>query len=84
MIISSLILLAKIFHKEDNLKHTLPVALAAGEDKSWRMLLQFAKNFPDLTKSFGKDIVKSSLIQTVILRCSKTEKLKSRKKPFSL
>ena len=62
LIISSLIPLAKHFNKEDNLRHTLPIALAAGEDKSWRVRLQFAKDFPDLAESFGKDIVESSLI----------------------
>jgi serine/threonine-protein phosphatase 2A regulatory subunit A len=35
--LDSLIIIAQVLNKEDNMRHTLPVALAAGEDKSWRI-----------------------------------------------
>ena len=38
--------------------------MAAGEDKSWKVRLAFAKNFAELTDSFGKEITDSNLIQT--------------------
>lgn len=38
--------------------------VAAGEDKSWKVRLAFAKNFAELADSFGKEITDSNLIQT--------------------
>ena len=38
--------------------------MAAGEDKSWKVRLSFAKNFPEYSKSFGKDITDNNLVQT--------------------
>jgi serine/threonine-protein phosphatase 2A regulatory subunit A len=38
--------------------------VAAGEDKSWKVRLAFAKNFADIADSFGKEITDSNLIQT--------------------
>lgn len=35
--LDSLIPIARTLNKDDNMRHTLPVALAAGEDKSWRI-----------------------------------------------
>jgi len=44
------------------MRHTLPVALAAGEDKSWRIRIQFAKKFTELADAFGKDVTEMSMI----------------------
>lgn len=41
--------------------------LQAGEDKSWKVRLAFARNFADLAKAFGKDITDANLIQTFTL-----------------
>lgn len=43
--------------------HTLGTLLAAGEDKSWKVRLCFAKRFADFSEAFGKDI-SDNLIQT--------------------
>ena len=49
--------------KEENQIHTLGTLVAAGEDKSWKVRLSFAKNFAELTDAFGKEITDSNLIQ---------------------
>jgi serine/threonine-protein phosphatase 2A regulatory subunit A len=46
------------------MRHTLPVALAAGEDKSWRIRIQFAKKFNELADAFGRDVTEMSMIQS--------------------
>ena len=43
--LESLIPMAKTLTKEENQIHTLGTLLAAGEDKSWKVRLSFAKNF---------------------------------------
>jgi serine/threonine-protein phosphatase 2A regulatory subunit A len=43
--LESLILMAGSLSKEENQVHTLGTLLAAGEDKSWKVRLCFAKKF---------------------------------------
>lgn len=43
--LESLIPLAEHLTKEENQIHTLGTLLAAGEDKSWKVRLSFARNF---------------------------------------
>lgn len=38
--------------------------MAAGEDKSWKVRLAFAKNFSNFASSFGIEITDNNLIQT--------------------
>lgn len=64
MCLESLIPLAKSLSKEENQIHTLGTLLAAGEDKSWKVRLCFAKNFSQFACSFGKEITDNNLIQT--------------------
>lgn len=64
MCLESLIPLATYLTKEENQIHTLGTLLAAGEDKSWKVRLCFAKNFPEFAHSFGKEITDNNLIQT--------------------
>ena len=64
MCLESLIPLAKYLTKEENQIHTLGTLLAAGEDKSWKVRLCFAKNFSQFADSFGRDITDNNLIQT--------------------
>jgi len=45
MCLESLIPMARHLSKEENQIHTLGTLLAAGEDKSWKVRLSFAKNF---------------------------------------
>ena len=47
--------------------------MAAGEDKSWKVRLAFAKNFADFAKSFGKEITDNNLIQTFSLLLNDSE-----------
>jgi hypothetical protein len=54
--------MAKYLTKEENQIHTLGTLVAAGEDKSWKVRLAFAKNFAELTDAFGKEITDSNLI----------------------
>lgn len=54
--------MAKYLNKEENQIHTLGTLVAAGEDKSWKVRLAFAKNFAELADSFGKEITDSNLI----------------------
>jgi len=56
--------LAASLNKQDNCTFTLGSLLAAGEDKSWKVRLCFAKNFAKFASSFGKEITDSNLIQT--------------------
>ncbi len=65
--INSLVALANYLNKEENQVHTLGVLLQAGEDKSWKVRLAFARNFADLAKAFGKEITDANLIQTFTL-----------------
>ena len=37
--------MASILTKDENKTHTLPVIIAATEDKSWKVRLALAKNF---------------------------------------
>lgn len=48
--------------KEENQIHTLGTLLAAGEDKSWKVRLAFAKNFAAFAEAFGKEITDNNLI----------------------
>jgi hypothetical protein len=36
--------------------------LAAGEDKSWKVRLAFAKNFASFAGAFGKEITDNNLV----------------------
>ena len=60
--LEQLIPMAKYLSKEENQIHTLGTLLAAGEDKSWKVRLAFAKNFAELAEAFGKDITENNLI----------------------
>lgn len=58
--------MAKMLSKEENQIHTLGTLLAAGEDKSWKVRLSFARNFSNYAQSYGKDITDNNLIQTFV------------------
>lgn len=62
--LDSLIVIAKALNKEENRLHTLPIAIAAGEDPSWKVRIHFAKQYPSLSEAFGRDITDASLVQT--------------------
>lgn len=62
MCLESLIPIAKYLSSEENQLHTVSTLLAAGEDKSWKVRLCFAKNFAEFSDSFGHDITNNSLI----------------------
>eukprot|EP01015_Nassula_variabilis_P028291 TRINITY_DN5896_c0_g1_i1.p1 TRINITY_DN5896_c0_g1~~TRINITY_DN5896_c0_g1_i1.p1 ORF type:complete len:389 (+),score=60.61 TRINITY_DN5896_c0_g1_i1:68-1234(+) len=68
--LDSLTQIAKILNKDENKTQTLPIIIAATEDKSWRVRLALAKNFAGIAEAFGKEITDLSLIQifTTILR----------------
>ena len=73
MNLESLIPLANHLSKDENQHHTLGILLAAGEDKSWKVRLAFAKNFPKLITAFGKEITDNNLIQTFTLLLNDNE-----------
>ena len=62
--IESLIPMASYLTKEENRVHTLGSLLNAGEDKSWKVRLCFARNFAKFADAFGRDITDNNLIQT--------------------
>ena len=62
MCLESLIPMAEYLSKEENQIHTLGTLLAAGEDKSWKVRLAFARNFSAFAKSFGTEITDNNLI----------------------
>jgi serine/threonine-protein phosphatase 2A regulatory subunit A len=63
--IDSLIEIADLLTKEENKLHTLPIILAMGDDKSWKVRYHFAQKFPNLAEALGKEITENSLIQTI-------------------
>jgi len=65
--------MAKKLSKEENQIHTLGTLLAAGEDKSWKVRLAFARNFSKFAESFGKEITDNNLIQTFTLLLNDSE-----------
>ena len=65
--------MAKYLAKEENQIHTLGTLLAAGEDKSWKVRLAFAKNFAAFAESFGKEITDNNLVQTFTLLLNDNE-----------
>ena len=65
--------MAKYLSKEENQIHTLGTLLAAGEDKSWKVRLAFAKNFAELADAFGKEITDNNLIQTFTILLNDNE-----------
>lgn len=65
--------MARCLSKEENQIHTLGTLLAAGEDKSWKVRLSFAKNFGAFADSFGKEITDNNLIQTFTLLLNDNE-----------
>lgn len=71
--IESLIPMAGYLSKEENRVHTLGSLLNAGEDKSWKVRLCFAKNFAKFAESFGRDITDNNLIQTFNLLLDDSE-----------
>ena len=54
--------MAKCLTTEEKQIHILGTLLAAGEDKSWKVRLAFAKNFAELVEAFGKEITDNNLI----------------------
>ena len=60
--IESLIPMAQYFTKEENRVHILGSLLNAGEDKSWKVRLCFARNFAKFAEAFGSDITNNNLI----------------------
>ena len=71
--IESLISIAGCLTKEENRVHTLGSLLNAGEDKSWKVRLCFARNFAKFAQAFGKDITDNNLIQTFNLLLNDSE-----------
>eukprot|EP00826_Nyctotherus_ovalis_P021445 TRINITY_DN1691_c0_g2_i4.p2 TRINITY_DN1691_c0_g2~~TRINITY_DN1691_c0_g2_i4.p2 ORF type:complete len:223 (-),score=64.61 TRINITY_DN1691_c0_g2_i4:47-715(-) len=59
--VGAMVGIAKILSKDENKKVMLPITLAIFEDKSWKVRLAIAKNFPELAGAFGKEIVDASL-----------------------
>jgi serine/threonine-protein phosphatase 2A regulatory subunit A len=60
--INTTIQLAKMFSEEENLEHTVNVITAAVDDRSWRVRLTVAQQFPNLCVAFGPALVDSHLI----------------------
>ena len=60
--LESLIYMASYLNKEEYQVHTLGTLLAAGEDKSWKVRLCFAKSFAKFAEAFGKEISDAALI----------------------
>lgn len=73
MCLESLIPIAKYLSEEENKQHTLSTLLSAGEDKSWKVRLCFAKHFAEFADSFGQDLTNSSLIETFVLLLTDSE-----------
>jgi len=71
--IDALVTLTSLLSREENRLHTLPLAIAAGEDKSWKVRIHFAEQFPALAEAFGREITESSLIQTFVQLLRDTE-----------
>ena len=71
--IESLIPMAGYLSKEENRVHTLGSLLNAGEDKSWKVRLSFARNFAKFAEAFGTDITDNNLIQTFNLLLNDNE-----------
>ena len=65
--------MASHLSKEENQVHTLGTLLAAGEDKSWKVRLCFAKSFAKFAEAFGKEISDNNLIQTFALLLNDNE-----------
>ena len=65
--------MASHLSKEENQVHTLGTLLAAGEDKSWKVRLCFAKSFAKFAEAFGKEISDNNLIQTFTLLLNDNE-----------
>ena len=59
--------------KEENQKHTLAIILAAGEDKSWKVRLCFAKRFAEFAEAFGEELTNTKLIEGFTNLISDTE-----------
>ena len=53
--------------------HTLGTLVAAGEDKSWKVRLCFAKSFAKFAEAFGKEISDAALIQIFTQLLNDTE-----------
>lgn len=71
--IESLIPMAGYLTKEENRVHTLGSLLNAGEDKSWKVRLCFARNFAKFAEAFGLEITDNNLIQTFNLLLNDNE-----------
>jgi serine/threonine-protein phosphatase 2A regulatory subunit A len=54
--------IAKVFFKDENKTHLLPLIIQAAEDKSWRVRVALSKIFGELAEGVGKEITDSSLI----------------------
>jgi hypothetical protein len=52
--LDSLKQIAKLLNKEENKTHTLPIIIAATEDKSWKIRLALAKNFAQVKFTISK------------------------------
>jgi hypothetical protein len=73
MCLESLIPLSSALSKEENQINTVGTIQAAGEDKSWKVRLCFAKKFPEFAKSFGKEITDTYLVESFSLMLNDNE-----------
>ena len=48
LVLNSLKLIAKVLKKDENKQLTLPIIIAATEDKSWRVRLSLSKLFSEV------------------------------------
>lgn len=61
--LESLIHVASRLSMEENQVHTLGTLLSAAEDKSWKVRVCFAKQYPKFSVAFGKQISENTLVQ---------------------
>ncbi|EGR33470.1 phosphorylase phosphatase, putative [Ichthyophthirius multifiliis] len=75
LVLNSLKLIAKVLKKDENKQHTLPIIIAATEDKSWRVRLSLSKSFSEIAEAFGEEGDNVSLIQifTNLLRDAESD-----------
>ena len=60
--VESLIPIVRYLTKEENQRYILAILLTLFEDKSWKVRLNIAKNFAELSTAFGKDITDANLV----------------------
>ena len=71
--IDSLIKIVEVFTKDLNKTHMIPILIQFTRDRAWKVRMNLAKVFPQITVAIGKEITDLKLINIFQSQCQDPE-----------